>query len=252
MRSKLTKTIILIVFVVFLGINDVNAETCTFSQANPRINHLFILETDSTGKVISIREKAVDVQTDQVYTDKDVTSEYTVDFVGCPASIGISDNKKLTASKTTYRNIDRLNESNSNSNGSTYVGTMDTGEDFDTVSCGEITDIPKGIPNTTKVIYTLLQIGIPIALVIFGMLDLMKSVSAQKEDEIKKGQQTLIKRVVSAAIVFFVFAIVKALSTYLADNTSVGECLNCFIKGECEANVVEGEEADPSNSNEAG
>ena len=41
MRSKLTKTIILIVFVVFLGINDVNAETCTFSQANPRINHLF-------------------------------------------------------------------------------------------------------------------------------------------------------------------------------------------------------------------
>lgn len=246
MRSKLTKTIILIVFVVFLGINDVHAETCTFSHATNRINQLYIIERDSSGKVTKIQFKEVDVMSDVVKTDKDMTSTLTVDFAGCPASIG-KDGNKLTASGTTYRNVDKLNESPSGTSSSDYVGSMDPGEDFNTVSCGEITDIPKGIPNTTKVIYTLLQIGIPIALVIFGMLDLMKAVTAQKEDEIKKGQQTLIKRLISAALVFFVFAIVKALVSVVADNTSVGKCLNCFIKGDCKASSGETEPGTPSN-----
>ena len=43
MRSKLTKTIILIVFVVFLGINNVEARTCTYSYAGNRINTMYII-----------------------------------------------------------------------------------------------------------------------------------------------------------------------------------------------------------------
>lgn len=235
MRSKLTKTIILIVFVVFLGINDVNAETCTFSYATNRINQIYVIETDSRGNVTSIQFKEVDIQTNEVKTDQNKTNELTADFVGCPDSIGV-DGNTLTRKKSTYRNVDKLN----NGNGNTNVGALEPGkDDSNPVKCGDIDDIPAVFPRTTKIIYSLLQVLIPVILVVLGMLDLVKAVMAQKEDEIKKGQQTLIKRLIAAAIVFFVFAIVKMVATYLADNSSVGECLNCFIKGDCEESEEE-------------
>ena len=71
-------------------------------------------------------------------------------------------------------------------------------------------------------------------LVIFGMIDLAKAVMGQKEDEIKKGQQTFIKRCIAAAIVFFVIVVVKMVVSFLADGTGAGtiyDCVNCFIEG---------------------
>ena len=56
---------------------------------------------------------------------------------------------------------------------------------------------------------TLLQWGIPIALVLFGMIDLGKAVIAGKEDEMKKAQGTLIKRFLYAIIIFFVITLVS-------------------------------------------
>ena len=57
----------------------------------------------------------------------------------------------------------------------------------------------------------ILQIGIPIVLIVFGMLDLGKAVIASKEDEVKKAQQMLIKRAIYAVSVFFVVTIVVVL-----------------------------------------
>ena len=78
------------------------------------------------------------------------------------------------------------------------------------VKCG--TMIPKMaeiIPKLTSTIVDLLKIGVPVLLIIFGMLDLGKAVMAQKEDEIKRGQQMFVKRLIAAAIVFFVVVIVQ-------------------------------------------
>ncbi len=103
-----------------------------------------------------------------------------------------------------------------------------------TYSCGNqfITDIPSGIPRATRILYILIQIVVPIALVILGMLDLMKAVSAQKEDEIKRGQQTFIKRLIAAAIIFFVFALVKLAVGLVGDSSSeIVNCMNCFLRG---------------------
>ena len=169
-----------------------------------------------------------------------MTGTLTADFVGCPSSFG-KDGNTLTTSKSTYKLTPEAGaDSNNPDNG--YVGSLDPGEEATTVSCGEITDIPSNIPKTTKVIYNLIQIFVPIVLVVLGMLDLAKAVMAQKEDEIKKGQQTLIKRLVAAAIVFFIFSIVKMVATYLSDNSSVGSCMNCFIKGDCQEEKASGED----------
>ena len=105
--------------------------------------------------------------------------------------------------------------------------------DFDTYSCGGnyLTGIPKKMVKLTKFIYIFLQVLVPIAIIILGSLDLLKAVAAQKEDEIKKGQQVFIKRLIGAAIVFFVFVIVKFIISIVSDNsTSIINCVDCFLK----------------------
>ena len=96
------------------------------------------------------------------------------------------------------------------------------------------------IPNFTSTIVNLIKIGVPLILILYGMLDLGKAVMAQKEDEIKKGQQTFFKRLIAAAIVFLVVFIVQIVINLLvpsssdttADtNNTILECIDCFING---------------------
>ena len=111
------------------------------------------------------------------------------------------------------------------------------------VSCGDglITKIPKAIPKTVSIIYTIIQIAVPVVLIIFGMMDLFKGITAQKEDEIKKGQQLFVKRLIVAALVFFMFVIVKIIISFVADSTGVRiiECTECFIENECDKGWLE-------------
>ena len=108
------------------------------------------------------------------------------------------------------------------------------------VKCG--TMIPKIaaiIPKLTSTAVDIIKIVVPVLLIIFGMMDLMKGVIAQKEDEIKKAQGLFVKRLISAAIVFFVFIVVELVFNLIAGNTEsnsdkIWECVNCFINNDCE------------------
>lgn len=77
------------------------------------------------------------------------------------------------------------------------------------VISGGSTGIPDQLAHIIALAVKIIQIVVPILLIIWGMLDLGKAVMAQKEDEIKKGQQTFVKRLIAAAIVFFIVTIVK-------------------------------------------
>ncbi len=87
------------------------------------------------------------------------------------------------------------------------------------------------IANTVHTIITVIKVAIPVLLVIFGMLDLFKGITAQKEDEIKKGQQIFVKRLISAAVVFFVFSIVQLIVSFVSDDEGIMTCASCFING---------------------
>lgn len=104
------------------------------------------------------------------------------------------------------------------------------------VSCGNLTDIPRKIPELTSYIVTLVQIAIPIALVIMGSIDLVKGIMAQKEDEIKKGYQMFIKRLVIGVLIFFVIIIVKFIISLVADSSTadIVDCIDCFISNVCD------------------
>lgn len=72
--------------------------------------------------------------------------------------------------------------------------------------CSTILPLVRLIRNG---IIPLIQVGIPIILIILGMLDLGKAVMASKEDEIKNAQKMLIKRAIYAVAIFFVVFIVQ-------------------------------------------
>ena len=88
-------------------------------------------------------------------------------------------------------------------------------------------------------IVILIKIAVPIVLVLFGMLDLGKGVLASKEDEIKKGQSTFIKRLLAGVVVFFMISIVQLVIS-LVDKDSNGDfwtCANGILNGK--VNYVE-------------
>ncbi len=104
---------------------------------------------------------------------------------------------------------------------------------LDEISCGGgLLTVDQVIPNMTSLIVSLIKIAIPILLIVLGMIDLGKAVVAQKEDEIKKAQTMFVKRLISAALVFFVVVIVQLVFNLVAKNEkNIWDCVSCFVNG---------------------
>lgn len=60
-------------------------------------------------------------------------------------------------------------------------------------------------------IIPIIQIGVPISLILYGMFDLAKAVIASKEDEIKNATKLLTKRAIYAVAVFLVVTLVTVV-----------------------------------------
>lgn len=67
---------------------------------------------------------------------------------------------------------------------------------------------------------TIFKIIIPILLIVFGIMDVGKSVTAGKDDEIKKNLKSFAFRVAAAIMVFFIPNIVGMVMSMLANATS--------------------------------
>ena len=89
------------------------------------------------------------------------------------------------------------------------------------------------IPDTVHVVILVIQIVVPVLLVIFGSIDFIKALTSAKEDEIKKGRQVFISRLIAGVIVFFIVAIVKLVISLAAGDESgtIMNCVNCFLNG---------------------
>ena len=81
------------------------------------------------------------------------------------------------------------------------------------------------------------KIVIPLLVIIFGMIDLAKSLASQKEDEIKKAQSGLLKKAVVAVVVFLVFALVSFVFNFAnsgnKDKDNIWNCVDAIINGDC-------------------
>ncbi len=106
-----------------------------------------------------------------------------------------------------------------------------------TYTCGGIA-LPAMLPYLVNLAVTIIKIGVPVLLIILGMIDMGKAVIAQKEDEIKKAQGMFVKRLVAAALVFFIFVITELVVGIVAsdtDKTNITNYLDLFINGNAES-----------------
>ena len=214
MKQKKLLLVFCTVLVFLIGLGSVSAKTvCEYKQKN-------------TGRTVELifgsgDDVSVIINGEEVYVDVNVSSK-----TKCPTKIytSLSNNDVYDAKTNPNSNAPVLQLVDSSTN-KVYCGE---GE-------GSFTGIPKKIPELTSLAITIIQIAIPVILVIMGSLDLFKGITAGKEDEIKKGQQMFIKRLVTGAIIFFVVVIIKFLISIVADTnvTNMVDCIDCFISNSC-------------------
>ena len=111
------------------------------------------------------------------------------------------------------------------------------------------------LTNFIHNIIILIKIAVPIILILFGMIDMGKGVVAGKEDEIKKGQNTFIKRLIAGVVVFFMVSITQLVITII-DKESNGEfwkCANDIMNGKTQQEIEydNKEKQNEQNRNEA-
>ena len=99
---------------------------------------------------------------------------------------------------------------------------------LDAVKCGNA-QIPAPIPPIIRTIVNIIKIATPIVLIIMGMLDMLKAVTASDENKLKDAQNKFIKRLIPAVLVFLVISIVQFLVSIVDDNNSAVNCISCLI-----------------------
>ena len=108
-------------------------------------------------------------------------------------------------------------------------------DSYQKIQCGSNT-IPLVFPQIVHIIIVGIQVIVPIIIILLGMIDLIKAFISQKEDEIKKGQQTFIRRIIIGMSIFLVIVLVKfliGLVSPINENKNMWDCVECFINGNC-------------------
>ena len=72
------------------------------------------------------------------------------------------------------------------------------------------------------------KIIIPLLLIIFGMLDLGKAVTSNKEDEIKKATASLMRRAIAAVVIFFIPTLVGVIMGLVKGGDNYKPCARCI------------------------
>lgn len=94
----------------------------------------------------------------------------------------------------------------------------------------ETADICTGLVNIlylVGVVMFVLKIAIPIILIAVGSFDLVKAVTAQKDDDVKKAATSLAKKAVAAVAVFLIPTIVGLLFGLVGGN-AYQDCYSCI------------------------
>lgn len=111
-----------------------------------------------------------------------------------------------------------------------FVGQLTCGNSSNDV---EVVRFHKSLPTFTSRMYDFIKILTPVIIIITGMLDIVKAVTAQKEDEMKKAQKKFLNRLLAGSVVFLVFVIVELAINFVAetDVNDAMDCVNCFLNG---------------------
>ena len=97
--------------------------------------------------------------------------------------------------------------------------------------------IPQQLVQLIHLVYNAIRIAVPIILILVGMIDMGKAITMQKEDEIKKAQNLLARKAITAALVFLSTSAVGLLFSVASGEKTEGttwSCVDSLLSGDCE------------------
>ena len=242
--------LIICLLTVFVGLSSIHAIDC-YKKTTEKI--VYTNEASTGGRpnieVTNNKEKKKYCSTSPCY--KKTSTKNTEYTTSCSA--GENSNKKIgLLQKTTCKKVSGSkcsNEANSgevwndeyNISSPTGLVYVACGKDLSLNNCNGggtgAYDIPVIIPRLISFAVNALKIVTPVVLIIVGMIQMIKAVASSKEDEIKKAQSGLVKKIIIAIMIFFVIAIVQFAINKVADSSekaSLSKCLKCFLNNDCQ------------------
>lgn len=80
------------------------------------------------------------------------------------------------------------------------------------------TDQVQWVISLVKFVLNVIRFVVPIVLIVLGTIDLFKAITSQKDEEIKKKQSALVKRIIAGVIVFLVPTIISLLMSWVGND----------------------------------
>lgn len=111
-----------------------------------------------------------------------------------------------------------------------------------TIKCGNVENIPKGLPTFTSNLLKVIMAIVPVILIILGIFDFVKAMTSSEEKNSKEAASRFIQRIIAAIIVFLVVVFIKFVVGFIdkasdevgkEKDSSITNCINCFVNGEC-------------------
>ena len=96
------------------------------------------------------------------------------------------------------------------------------------ISCGG-SAFPKMAIDTAHTFFLILQIVTPLVIIVLGMMDYMKAVTATI-NEMDKHKKTFIRRLTAGAMVFVVTTLVQMIVGFTSDSNHAS-CVTCIVRG---------------------
>jgi len=93
--------------------------------------------------------------------------------------------------------------------------------------------IPGDIVSIINYLYIGIQVIVPVVLILFGMIELGKAVTSQKEDEIKKAQSSFFKKLIVAVLVFLTLSVVKFVFDFAGGADNIWSCIDDVLHANC-------------------
>lgn len=186
---------------------EINYDTCVSDLLNSNNNNIFI---NSIKKSIISSNNSTDVtslELPKFIINSTILNNQSNKMCAFIDSLANNDCAKNNKSKMEYNETEETidnniesekNVNNNNNNISKYVNAIIKGEQDKPSGCAIFGD------NTTKIIkwaYKLLKIGAPLLVVVFGILDFVKSLLNGEDKGFKEAWQRFIKRLIAAIVV---------------------------------------------------
>ena len=96
---------------------------------------------------------------------------------------------------------------------------------LDGISAAEFCRNTASLWGLLGIAVTAIKVAIPIILIVMGMLDMGKAVTAGKDEEIKKSALTFLRRAIAAVLIFLTPTILILISNLIGAPESLQDCM---------------------------